>query len=83
MKNSTYFRIIVTYSGFDERKDTRIIRSAAKHPSQTSYSPVEARRSLDFVFSSRRSATSARVRLVTLQQEIKEFSVSKVINDNF
>lgn len=83
MKNPKYYRIIVTYSGFSDTKDTAIMH-AAKYPiSQDGYDPVEGKRTIDYVFNSARAAASCRLRLVEVQKKLKGFSVSKVIDDNF
>ena len=78
-----HYRLIVTYSGFDEKKDQKVIRAAGKTPSQLTYDPVEGRRSLDFTFGTAASARSSRARIVILQQSEGGFSVSKVIDDGF
>ena len=78
-----HYRLIVTYLGFDEKKDTKVIRAAGKSPSQLTYDPVEARRSLDFTFGTSAAARSSRARIVVLQQSSGGFSVSRVIDDTF
>ena len=81
-KGKTY-RIIITYTGFDEEKDARITKAARKSPSQTQFDPVEARRSLDFTFGSVAAARNCRARIIMEQRNSGGFSVSKVIDDNF
>lgn len=81
-----HYRLIVTYSGFDEKKDEKVIRAAGKDPSQLMYDPVESRRSLDFTFGTTAAARSSRARIVVLQQSRGSgsgFSVSRVIDDTF
>ena len=79
----SFYRIIITYSGFDEEKDTAIIRSVRKSPTQSMYDPVETRRSLDFTFRGEKAAKTARARIVVLQRALGGFSISKVIDDSF
>jgi hypothetical protein len=83
MTPGKYYRVILTYNGFDEEKDEKIIRAVRKRPSQMAYDPVETRRTIDFVFRSHRAATNSRIRVLRVQQESGGFSVSKVIDDNF
>jgi hypothetical protein len=78
-----YYRLIVTYWGFDEKKDEWAIRAAQRDPSQQMYSPVENRRSMDFVYDTSLKAARARTRLVDAQQRGGGFSVSRVIDDTF
>lgn len=83
MKNPKYYRIIVTYNGFSEVKDAAVVRAAGRGPSQEGYDPVEAKRTIDFVFGSMVTAAKARGRLLKEQEQTGKFSVSKVIDDNF
>lgn len=83
MPEGKSYRLIVTYNGFDEEKDERIIRAVQKQSTQESYDPVETRRSIDFTFKSRKAANNARSRVVKTQQQLGGFSVSKVIDDSF
>jgi hypothetical protein len=83
LKEPKTYRLIVTYSGFDETKDAKITTAAGKSPSQRGYDPVEARRTIDFCFRSKQGAGRARARIVVEQQKSGGFSVSRVIDDTF
>lgn len=77
------YRIIVSYSGFEENKDLQIIRASRQDPAQTTYDPVETRRSIDFTFRSHKTATNARTRIAALRAKTTGFSISKVIDDSY
>lgn len=81
--NGKSYRLIVTYNGFDEELDEEVTKVARKTPSQTSYDPVEARRTIDWTFRSRRTAGNTRTRIVVFQRSRGGFSVSKVIDDSY
>lgn len=83
MGNGKSYRLIVSYYGFDEVKDTGIVKVARKQPAQMSYDPPERKRQVDFTFKSRKTATNVRTRLLAFAKVESGIYISKVIDDSF